>query len=69
MKLCPGDCKNQLGKINMRVDKENGKDVEVANGGSRKLWRFSRNEFRKNIGCPVSAHTFGLGGSRLLYKE
>ena len=35
----------------------------------RKVRRFYRNEFWKNIGCLVSAPTFGLGGLKLWEKE
>ena len=35
----------------------------------QKLRWFTRNEFWKNIGCIVSAPTFGLGESRLWEKE
>ena len=35
----------------------------------RKVRRFSSCEFWNNIGCLVSAPTFGLGGSRLWEKE
>ena len=34
-----------------------------------KVSRLPSNEFWKNIGCLVSAPTFGLGGSRLWEKE
>ena len=34
-----------------------------------KVRQFSSNEFWKNIGCLVSAPTFGLGGSRMWEKE
>ena len=35
----------------------------------RKLRQFSRNEFCKNIICINSEPNFGVGGSRLEYKE
>ena len=35
----------------------------------RKVRRFSSSGFWENIGCLVSAPTFGLGGSRLWEKE
>ena len=38
-------------------------------GRARKFQRFSRNGFWKNIGCLISAPTFGLGGSRMWEKE
>ena len=48
---------------------ENGKVLNKGNVRYRKVCRFSSNELWKNIGCLVSAHTFGLGGSRLWEKE
>ena len=62
MNLRPGHLKNQLESINIKVDKDNGKSVGMVKGRARKFWRFSRNEFWKNIGCLVSAPNFGLGG-------
>ena len=55
--------------MNRMVDEDNVKAVRMMNVQYRKIWRFSRNEFWKNIGCLVSAPTFGLGGSRLWEKE
>ena len=49
----------------MNMDEENGKYVVMVDEGSRKFWRFSSNEFWKNLGCLVSAPTFGIGGSGL----
>ena len=69
MRLWPGDCKDQLHQMNNKVDEENGRGGIQYNGRFRKLWRFSRNEFWKNIGCLLSAHTFGLGGLRLREKD
>ena len=43
MKLWPGDWRNQLERMNMKVDEENGKSEEMVNGRARKAWRFSRN--------------------------
>ena len=34
----------------------------MVNGRDCKVWWFSKNEFRKNIGCFVLAPTFRLGG-------
>ena len=45
MKLWTGDLNNQLERINVKVDKDNGKSVGMVNGWDRKVWRFSRNEF------------------------
>ena len=39
------------------------------NGKFRKLWRFSRNELWKNIGCLLSEPIFCLGGLRLWEKD
>ena len=35
----------------------------------REFHQFFSNKFWKNIGCLISDHTFGLGGSRLWKKE
>ena len=43
MKIWPGDWKNQLERINLKVDEDNGKAVGMVNGGTRKVQRFSRN--------------------------
>ena len=48
----------------MRLDKDNKKSKE--RGNIRKMWRFSRNDFWKNIGCTSSAHTFDAGGGGIL---
>ena len=48
---------------------DNGKYVVMLNVRAWKVWQFSSNKFWKNIGCLVSAPTFGLGGSRLWEKE
>ena len=55
--------------MNIKVDEDNGKALGMVNGRYRKVQRFSRNEFRINIGCLVSSPTFGLGGSRMWDKE
>ena len=62
IKLWPRYCKTQLKRINNKVDEENGKAIRIGNGRYLKVHRFSNNEFWKNIGCLVSATTFGLGG-------
>ena len=59
----------QLNRMNQKVDEENGKALNKGNVRYRKVRRFSSNEFWKNIGCLVSAPTFGLGGLRLWEKE
>ena len=41
----------------------------MVNGRYRKVFQFSSNGFWKNIGCIVSAPTFGLGWSNLWEKE
>ena len=61
-KLWPGDWYNKSERMNIMVDEDNGKAVGMVNGRYRKVRRFSRNEFWENIGCLVSAPTFGLGG-------
>ena len=45
------------------------KALNKGNVWYRKFRRFSSNEFWKNVGCLVSAPTFGLGESRLWEKE
>ena len=52
----------------MKMYEYNGKALGMVNGRYRKVWRFSSNEFGKNIGCVVSAPNFGLGGLRLWEK-
>ena len=69
MNLWPRDWNNQLERMKMRVDEDNGKAPGMVNGRYQKVWRFSSNEFWKNIGYLVSATTFGLGWSRLWDKE
>ena len=65
----PGDWKNNLKRTNHTVDDENGKAMGIWNGPYRKVCQFSSNGFQKNIGCILSAPTFGLGGTRLWEKE
>ena len=65
IKLWRGDWIDQLKRMNRKVDEENGKKRVKGNVRYRKVRRFSSCEFWKNIGCLVSAPTFGLGGSRL----
>ena len=48
----------------MKLDKKNGKAVEMVKCRSWKVWRFSSNEFWKNISSLVSASTFVNGGYR-----
>ena len=60
---------NHLESMDMRMDEDNGKAVGMVKGQAQKVWQFSRNEFWKCIGCLISAHTFGLGGSRLWHKD
>ena len=55
--------------MNKRVDEDNGRGGTQENGQFRKLGRFSRNELWSNIGCILSAPTFGLGGSILWKKD
>ena len=68
-KLCLGDLEDQIYQINKKADEENGRGGTQENGIFGKLWRFSRNEFWKNIGCFMSEPTFSLGGYRLLEKD
>ena len=69
IKLWPGDCVTQLKRTNHKVDEENMKSLNKDNVRYQFFCPFSRNEFWKDIGCLVSAPTFGLGGSRLWEKE
>ena len=69
MKLCPGDWGNQLEKMNIMVDEDNGRAAGMVKGRLHKFRPFSINEIRKNVGCLVPDPTFGLGGSRLWDKE
>ena len=55
--------------MNKKVDGDNGMHRVKGNVRFRKVRRFSSSELWKNIGCLVSAPTFGLGGSRLWEKE
>ena len=68
-KLWPGDYIIQLKRMNKKMDEENGKALNKGNVRYQKVCWFSSNEFWKNIGCLVSAPTFGLGGLRLWEKE
>ena len=63
--IFPGYWKNQLEMMNMNMGEENGKSEVMVNRRARKVWRLSSNEFWKNIGCLVSAPTFGIRGLRL----
>ena len=64
-KLCNGDWKNQLKRMNQKLDEENGKSLVIVNIWYQNFRRFSSNEFWKNIDCLVSAPNFGLGGSMI----
>ena len=55
--------------MNKKVDEYNGKAKLIGNIRYLKICRFPSNEFWKNIGCLVSAPTFGLWWSRLCEKE
>ena len=59
----------QLKRMNQKVEEENGNALNKGNVRHRKVCRFSSNEFWKNIGCLLSAPTFGIGGSRPWDKE
>ena len=65
IKIWPGNWIDQLNRMNQKVNEENGKQLNKCNVRYRKVCRFPSCEFWKNIGCLVSAPTFGLGGSRL----
>ena len=69
IKIWPGYWISQLKRIHRKADEENGKALNKGNIRYRKVCRFSSSEFWKNIGCLVSAPTFGLGGSRLWDKK
>ena len=69
IKLWPGDWIDWLRRMNRKVDEENGKQLVKGNVWYCKFLRFSSCEFWKNIGCLISAPTFGLGGSRLWENE
>ena len=69
IKLWRGNWQTQLKRMNKNVDEDNGKSLNTGNVRYRNVFRFSSNEFWKNIGCLVSAPTFGLVGSRLWEKE
>ena len=60
MKLWTVDWKNQLERMNMKVDEDNGKYVGMLKGQSQKVWRFLINAFWMNIGG-FPAPTFGIG--------
>ena len=69
MKFWPGDWEEQIYWMNKKVNEDNGRGGTQDN---RRCWKprwFSRNKFWKNIGCLLSAPTFGLRGSRLWEKD
>ena len=69
MKLWPGYWEEQIDRMNKKVYEKNGIGGTQDNGIFWKLQRFLRNKFWKNIGCILSAPTFGLGGSKLWEKD
>ena len=69
IKPWPGYWIDQLKRMNLKSDEENGKQLVKGNVWYCKVRRFSSCEFWKNIGCLVSAPTFGFGMSRLWEKE
>ena len=69
IKLWPVNWNTQLKRTNQKVDEDNGKALVKGNVRYQKICRLSSNEFWKNIGCLISAPTFGLGGLRLWEKE
>ena len=46
--------------MDMRVESDNGKANEILS--TSKVWRFSNNEYWKNIGCLILDPIFGVGG-------
>ena len=52
-------------RMNIRVEKDNGRAVGIDKGRLWKVWRFSSNKFWNNIGCLIFDPNFGLGGSRI----
>ena len=52
----------------MRVDKDNGRYLGMVKGMINKFWKFSSNEFWKNIGFLILDTTFGLGSLRIWEK-
>ena len=55
--------------MNKKVHEDNGRGGNQENGKFRKLQQFSMIELWKNIGCLLSAPTFGLGGAILWDKD
>ena len=55
--------------MNHKLDEDNGKALNKGNVRYQKMCLISSNEFWKNIGCLVSAPTFGLGGPMLWNKK
>ena len=45
VKLQPVNLKTQLKRMNLKVDKENGKATGIGNERYQNIWRFSINEF------------------------
>ena len=45
------------------MDEDNRGAMAMVKGKIRKLWKFSINEFGKNIGCIILNPNFGIGGS------
>ena len=61
IKLWTSNCNNLLKSMDQKVDEENGISLNKVNVRYRKVRQFSINGFWKNIGCLVSASTFGIG--------
>ena len=59
---------DSVNRMNQKLDEDNGKVLNKVNVRYRKIRRFSRNGFWKNIGCLVSDHTFGIGVSSMCEK-
>ena len=69
IRIWPGYWISNLNGMNQKADEENGKALNRGNVRYQKVCCFSSNEFWKNIGCLVSAPTFGLGESRVWEKK
>ena len=67
--LWPGYWENQLDQMKKKVNEKNDRWGTQDYGRFWELLQFSRKKFWKNIGCLLSAPTFGIGGSRLWEKD
>ena len=69
MKLQPEDWDNQLERMNMMVNNDNGRAVGMVKVSIRGVWRFPSNKFWNIVGCLISAPNFGIGVSILWEKK